>query len=743
MITSSPQLFSSTAVLQSGFSDHLPIFGSLITVREKDDKHRVISTRKVDLNANHEDFRNALSSMTWDMMNIFNNPNDKLFIWENLFTPVMNIFFPVRRKRIRKNSYPWIDSSILVLMRNRDQARKKAFKSKSDEDFNIYKRLRNCVTSRLRKAKSDFFKRKLDDCRHDPKTFWKLMKKIIPSKNRTTKIDKLVVDGVHIVDPKSISDSLNIHFTSVATDLLSDRTPTSMPTTINLDSHWDTSSHSLPATFHFRPTTDVEISNMLTNLNPNKATGIDNIPAKILKISSNCISQSLSSIINSTFEAGIFPNKWKIAKISPISKGNTAVCRDNYRPISVLPCLSKICESCVNNQMNEHDQEFQTFFEPSQYAYKKHSSTVTALIQVLDSIKLAVDQKQYSVATFIDLRKAFDIIDHRILLARLTKYGFGEIEANWICSYLTGRQQYVVLNGVLSQLLPINYGVPQGSVLGPSLFCLLFNPIVDSFISSSPSLYADDVETHCSHSNLDVAQTQMNNDLKRVDQWLADNRMIPNVKKTKTMVIGSRQALKKAHKIEIYLDNKILDVVTTFDYLGVRINNILSWEHHIGRICQRLYPKFGLLNRISSFLPSTILLRIYKQTILPILDYGSTVWHECGTIQTRRVEKLQNRALRIILHEGRRKCSQQMRNELNLLSLHSRRRFLRFLSIFKILHNLNCPSQLKDTFKFRCCMHNRDLRDKTLLDLEGEQCNRTNNIQVCWCKRLELIACKH
>ena len=112
-----------------------------------------------------------------------------------------------------------------------------------------------------------------------------------------------------------------------------------------------------------------------------------------------------------------------------------------------------------------------------------------------------------------------------------------------------------------------------------------------------------------------------------------------------------------------------------------------------------------------------MLLRIYKQTILPILDYGSTVWHECGIIQTRRVEKLQSRALRIILHKGRRKCSQEMRNELKLLTLHSRRRFLRFMSIFKILYNLDCPSQLRDSFKFRHCMHNRDLRDKTLLDL--------------------------
>ena len=303
------------------------------------------------------------------------------------------------------------------------------------------------------------------------------MKKVLPSKNRTTKIDKLVVDGVDIVDPKDISDSLNLHFTSVATNLLSARSPTTTYSTSNLDSHHDPPSQfpsslesSSPTKFHFRPTTDVEISNMLANLNPNKATGNDNIPAKILKISSNCISQSLSCIVNSSLETGVFPNRWKIAKISSIFKGNIATNRDNYRPISILPCLSKICESCVNNQMNEHDQEFQTFFEPSQYAYKKHSSTVTALIQVIDSLKLAVDQKQYSVATFIDLRKAFDIIDHRVLLDRLRKYGFGETEANWICSYLTDRQQYVVCNGVQSQLLPTNYGVPQTLCSVPRCF---------------------------------------------------------------------------------------------------------------------------------------------------------------------------------------------------------------------------------------------------------------------------------
>ena len=134
-------------------------------------------------------------------------------------------------------------------------------------------------------------------------------------------------------------------------------------------------------------------------------------------------------------------------------------------------------------------------------------------------------------------------------------------------------------------------------------------------------------------------------------------------------MIGSRQAFKKANKFEIYLDNEKLDEVSTFDYLSLRISNTLSWEYHVNRLCQRMYPKFGLLNRLSLFLLSSVLLRIYKQTVLPILDYGSTVWHECGIIQTKRVEKLQNREMRIILHQGRRKCTQDMRNELKLLTL--------------------------------------------------------------------------
>ena len=183
------------------------------------------------------------------------------------------------------------------------------------------------------------------------------------------------------------------------------------------------------------------------------------------------------------------------------------------------------------------------------------------------------------------------------------------------------------------------------------------------------------------------------------------------------MLIGSRQTIKKAEKIKIHLNNKTIEQVAAFDYLGVRVNNVLSRELHISRLCQRSYSRLGLLNRISGFLPKDVLFRIYKQTILPIIDYCSVVWHDCGSTLTRRVEKIQNRAMRIILQKGRIKCTQEMRSALKLLSQYSRRRFFRFIIIFKILNHLNCPKQLLGIFKLRSTLRNRELRDKTMLHL--------------------------
>ena len=204
----------------------------------------------------------------------------------------------------------------------------------------------------------------------------------------------------------------------------------------------------------------------------------------------------------------------------------------------------------------------------------------------------------------------------------------------WFKSYLTDRQQYVYCNGVESETRKITCGVPQGSVLGPSLFNVYYNSIADCFVHSETTLYADDSEAHCSHFSIHGAETAMNNDLQNVEQWSKANRVIANIKQTKSMLIGSRLALRKAEaeNIQIHLFNNKIEEVTTFNYLGVRMTNTLPWKPHVDRLCQRSYPKMKLLNRVSSFLPTAVLLRIYKQTILPIIDYGSIIWQDCGSV---------------------------------------------------------------------------------------------------------------
>ena len=316
--------------------------------------------------------------------------------------------------------------------------------------------------------------------------------------------------------------------------------------------------------------------------------------------------------------------------------------------------------------MNEHLTALNGTNESPQFAYARNSSTTIALIRVTDSWKLAIDQKKYTVTVFLDLRKAFDIINHDILLNKVKDLGFGIRATRWFKSYLTDIQQYVYCNRVESETRKITCGVPQGSVLGPSLFNVYYNSIADCFVHSETTLYADDSEAHCSHFSVHGAETAMNNDLQNVEQWLKANRTIANIKKTKSMLIGSRPALRKAEaeNIQIHLFNNKIEEVTTFDYLGVRMTNTLSWKPHVDRLCQRSYPKMKLLHRVSSFLPTAVLLRIYKQTILPIIDYGSIIWQHCGSVLSNRVEKIQNKAMRTILCANRATCTQEKRNRL-------------------------------------------------------------------------------
>ena len=263
--------------------------------------------------------------------------------------------------------------------------------------------------------------------------------------------------------------------------------------------------------------------------------------------------------------------------------------------------------------------------------------------------------------------------------------------------------------------------VPQDSVLGPALFSIQYNSIHSAVKHSSCTLFADDTEIYSSDSNISRAVDNVNEDLVCVEKWLVENEMVAHPGKFEAMKIGSRPALKNTEDVVINLNSHKLNEVNTYKYLGVHMDRLLTWNDHFSHMRKKFYPKLCLLNRTSSFLPRHVLLSIYKQTILPFLDYGCIVWLDCTKQMSDKIERLQNKAMRTMLRADRRTCSQDMRNKLSLLTLHNRRRFLRFQLIFKIVNNFKCPEQLVSYLPSRSSMHNKNFRDNTLLHFPKEK----------------------
>lgn len=580
---------------------------------------------------------------------------------------------------------------------------RRARESGDKELWSLYKHLRNEVTSKLRKQRRDFFKSRLQEHRGNPKQFWKTLRLVLPGKTKVKSIEKPVTEN-----------ELNSHFVSIAESVLNEAYPgrhQCAVAPVQVDTQSDTG-------FMFEPVTNEDVYKAFISLKTSKATGVDEIPAKVLKAAAGQLAPSVACLFNESWNSGVFPSYWKIARVSPLHKGGEMNACDNFRPISILPCVSKVFEAFTNKQLLkfaiEHD-----LIDKKQFAFKKFSSCNIALILLVDEWKRAIDERSMSVAAFLDLRKAFDVINHTLLVNKLAVAGLRGTSLQWISNYLEDRKQFVSYNGRASDLQVIRRGVPQGSVLGPTLFSIYLNGVLSTVKHSSCKLFADDTEIHFTHKDVITAATRVNQDLAHFEMWLKENEMAAHPGKSNVMVFGSRPSLKavKDTDIDIYLLNQKLKDVDSYKYLGVYVDSNLSWEYHLKYICQRVYPKLRMLNRISNFLSKDILLLIYKQTILPIMDYGSMTWLDCSKTVSLKIERLQNQAMRSILNTNRKTCSQEMRCKLGLLTLANRRRFLRAILTFKIIHNINCPEQLVDYLIFRSRMHNRNLRDKTLLHL--------------------------
>ncbi len=355
----------------------------------------------------------------------------------------------------------------------------------------------------------------------------------------------------------------------------------------------------------------------------------------------------LTYILNLSIRTKAFPEEWKAAQVTAIYKDGKRDEPSNYRPISVLPTCSKLLERVIHTQLYAF-LKASGLLSKAQSGFRAGHSTVTCMIDFLHAIYQGIDNGETSGVLFLDLRKAFDTVDHYILLRKLRSIGLKESAVTWFRSYLTNRMQSVKYNGEVSDPLPITCGVPQGSILGPLLFIIYVNDMPDAFVGPKLNLYADDTAISVRSSDPQQLQLLLQVQINTAADWLQRNRLSLNVSKTKIMVFGTSTMVNRAMDIEVMYGQDSIELVDRFKYLGMILDNTLSFKYHVDYVCRKIIPRLKMLSKMRSIANESICLYLYKTLMLPLFDYGDVIYDCIFQQDSEKLQKLQNAALRII-----------------------------------------------------------------------------------------------
>jgi len=694
----------------SDISDHLPIFyisGIKLTHTTKM-KTVVKSYRNFD-NSSIDKFQHKLSEFNWFDKLSKTDVNSAYDDFLNFFSSAYNECFPLITKKIKFNNYckPWITPSIVISIRKKNNLYKKWLIKKTNESLDNYKRYKNMLTTVLRNAEKLYYENRFTEIQDDIKSTWKLIKSLInDNKPKNESVDELSINGQVILDKQIIAHKFNEYFINIGNDL-SKKIP-NVP-----EKYTDYLKHlNVTKSFFCKPTNASEITDITSKLKACKSAGYDDIHPSVVKSVISTIANPLAHIFNLSLSSGIFPNNFKIAKVTPVFKNGDKKLLNNYRPISVLPVFSKILEKIMYSRLSSY-LEINSFLTDKQYGFREKHSTYMALVDLIDKITNEIDNKKFSLGIFIDLSKAFDTINHTILLNKLNLYGIRGVANNWFRSYLHNRLQYVHLQNSNSSKLTVKCGVPQGSILGPLLFLIHINDITKVSNILNIIMFADDTNLFLSDTNLANLINTANFEVNKISTWFKANKLSLNISKTNYIVFRTKyKSIENCDGIKI--DNIKLEQVYKTKFLGVIINQALSWDDHIHMIKQKIVKNTGIIYKIRKHLPQSVLISLYHTLIHPYLDYCNIVWAINKTTALNDLFICQKKIIRIVTNSKPRDHTVPLFKNLYILPVKSINDFQVACFVFRCFNNL-IPAKFCSMFSTNSTVHSYNTRHKSNL----------------------------
>ena len=657
------QIFTNTTktykagIFTTQVSDHLTPF--LIIRGKKSNKNAKIRMRKCG-EENLAALNKLLQHQDWSEMEAATSQEEKYGIFEEKFQEHFDMACPWserRRSSFTDKVSDWMTDGILTSRNNKENLHNKYIRTRTESNekkFRDYNRIYNRVCNLARNwERADFFEKK----KGKMKELWAETNRLLHrGKGKTNFPDKFIKDNNIYTNKKEIADLFNSFFVNVGKNLAEKFTDT------------DDFKKYLPKTneiFEFRDVSNTEIGNIIKRMESKRSSGFDQVSNKIIKAVQASISTPLAHLINNSLRTGTMPTQLKRAKVVPLYKSGDSSDVSNYRPISLLSVFSKIYEKVSYHQLYSYAEKH--IFTTHQFGFRKRHQTVHSIINFINNIQANAKSK-YHVAIFMDLKKAFDTVDHKILLKKLESYGIRGTALDWFTNYLTDRTQATLFDGVLSDLLGITCGVPQGSILGPLLFLI--------FISDMPrctklltNLFADDTTYQASGKNLHQLITLVNIELEKAAEWFNANHLTVHPGKTKFIIFGNP----KEEIPDIYLNGFKLERIhekgttKSFKFLGVHLDENLSWKHHITNINTKITKISFHLTRIRKRVSINHKNMIYKGLVQPHLEYAIQVWGHSKHINI--VNKTNKRIVRLINNQNKYAHSEPIMKKHNILQI--------------------------------------------------------------------------